>query len=279
MKQEFTQIQKDDVSSSGATWNIWLRASEWYSSLLLTKASDRFFAILGIAKVVRELTNGTYLAGLWAEDLPRALLWNGLPASDPRASRTCDTPTWSWMSRRVCFPDGNSTCHMSYRHVLKDGFVQEPRTGIRWLGNPEAEFSSLMPMTKDMFAIEIEAPTIPLRVSSTTAAWRDMGFEFSVDSITGDDLSMVESFSFLLWADCPEELTDLQNETVCLVEGFIMGKCEKTGMTQVLVLRKDDELQSNVYKRLGISYFFAYEDPNGYRDFLSTAEVKRVLLI
>lgn len=59
LKQEFTQLQKGYVSSSGFTWDFWLRASEWYSSLLLTNASDRFFAILGIAKVVRNFTNGT----------------------------------------------------------------------------------------------------------------------------------------------------------------------------------------------------------------------------
>lgn len=279
LKHEFTQIQKGHFSSSGATWEFWLRASDWYSSLLLTNASDRFFAILGIAKVVRELTNGTYLAGLWAEDLPRALLWTGLPRSDPRASRTDDAPTWSWMSRRVYGADGNSNCHMSYRPVLEDGFVQEPRTGIRWLGKPEAGLSSLVPLTKDMFAIEIEAPTLKLRVLPATGVWRDMGHKFSVHSISGDRFSMVKSFSFSLWADCPGELSDLRNETMCLVEGFIMGKCEKTEMTQVLVLKKDDKLQGNVYKRLGISVFLAYEDPHGYQDFLSTAEVRKIIVI
>lgn len=77
LKQELIQIQKDYGSSSGATLDSWLRASEWYPSLLVTKSSDSFYAILGIAKVVRKLTNGTYLAGIWAEDLPRALLWKG----------------------------------------------------------------------------------------------------------------------------------------------------------------------------------------------------------
>lgn len=168
---------------------------------------------------------------------------------------------------------------MSYRSVLEDGFVQEPRTGIRWPGNPEAGLSSPVPMTKNTFAIEIEAPTIPLRVSRITFDSRDRWPNFFVHSIPGDEVSMVKSFSFELWADCPEELAGLQNETVCLVEGFVIGTCEKTKSTQVLVLRKHDELQGNVYKRLGTSEFEAPEDSNGYRQFLSTAEVTRVLLI
>lgn len=104
------------------------------------------------------------------------------------------------------------------------------------------------------------------------------GEDFYVNSISGDELSLVKSFSFMLWADCPGELADLQNETVCHVEGSIIGTDEKMEITYVLVLRKDDELQSRSYKRVGISEFDTPEDSFEYRDLLSSAKVKRVLL-
>lgn len=275
LKQQFTRIQHETGLPSRDILDFWLLASHVYSTLRLTKSSDRFFAILGIAKVVCKLTNGTYLAGMWADVLPRALLWTGLHRSNPDASRTDDAPTWSWMSRRI---EENSTCRMSYGGVLYGGFLKETRMSVRWLGSPGPGWSSLKPMTRDAFAIELEAPTIPLRVSRETTDWKD-GDELLVNSIPGDESSALESFSSLLWADCPVMLGDVQNGTMCFVEGFIIGTGESMGTTYVLVLSKDDGVDGNFYKRVGISYFDMVDNPSGYRAVLSAAKVKRVLVI
>ena len=75
-----------------------------YTKSNLTKKEDKVIAISGVAKELRVILDGTYLAGLWKEQLPEQLLWwiskpldanNGLPASRPSNYRA---PTWSWMS-------------------------------------------------------------------------------------------------------------------------------------------------------------------------------------
>lgn len=50
---------------------MWLRFVSQYSSLVLTRESDRPYAVAGIARRVQEVTGDTYLAGLGLEDLPR----------------------------------------------------------------------------------------------------------------------------------------------------------------------------------------------------------------
>jgi hypothetical protein len=69
-----------------------------YSRLSLTKATDRLPALSGIAKLVHtRYPENTYLAGLWAMDLPQGLLW--MPA-DPKPAQASSerAPSWCWPS-------------------------------------------------------------------------------------------------------------------------------------------------------------------------------------
>ncbi|KAK4160523.1 heterokaryon incompatibility protein-domain-containing protein [Cladorrhinum sp. PSN259] len=79
-----TEVQKallTNACSPGTpakeVFNFWFQAVEQYSFLQLTEESDRLIALGGIARKIQEATGFTYLAGLWLEDLPRALYWRG----------------------------------------------------------------------------------------------------------------------------------------------------------------------------------------------------------
>lgn len=77
-----------------------------YRSRAFTKGEDRVIAFAAIARAVQNVTQLTYLAGLWAEHFPGALTWyhkGGLPGVPLSAGATIaerpvkDTaPTWSW---------------------------------------------------------------------------------------------------------------------------------------------------------------------------------------
>ena len=87
----------------------WLRMAEQYSECCFTFPDHRLSALSGLASAYStKLDNGEYMAGLWAVDRVRSLLWcpeKHLQKSPPRfnikvsASRRIHTiPSWSWAS-------------------------------------------------------------------------------------------------------------------------------------------------------------------------------------
>lgn len=77
----------------------WQRIVAAYSKCFLTSERDKLVAIGGIAKRFAERRHlGSYLAGLWSQDLVRNLLWESQsPSKSVRPSRY-RAPTWSWAS-------------------------------------------------------------------------------------------------------------------------------------------------------------------------------------
>lgn len=83
----------------------WYELMEDYSSRSLTKEKDKLPALSGLASKFREhFRTGQYLAGLWSNHLPSALLWkttNG-PRDDQshsvRRLTSYMAPSWSWAS-------------------------------------------------------------------------------------------------------------------------------------------------------------------------------------
>lgn len=82
--------------------NDWYKVLGAFTMRGLTKKEDKLPALSGIAKVISQgLGPGfdtTYQAGLWAHDLPRALLWTTF-APDAGTGAELPGPSWSWISR------------------------------------------------------------------------------------------------------------------------------------------------------------------------------------
>ncbi|KAH8592684.1 heterokaryon incompatibility protein-domain-containing protein, partial [Bisporella sp. PMI_857] len=79
--------------------DLWLETVEKYSCLKLSYETDRLPALSGLASRLAQRFGTTYIAGLWKEDLPRALLWSreSYFGETIRSAAAC-TPTWSWAS-------------------------------------------------------------------------------------------------------------------------------------------------------------------------------------
>ena len=80
--------------------SLWLRVVEGFSKLSLTHETDRLPALSGMASRFCGSRLKTYLAGLWQEDIVRALLWYVGPHWISTSSRPLPlrAPTWSWAS-------------------------------------------------------------------------------------------------------------------------------------------------------------------------------------
>jgi hypothetical protein len=95
--------QRPSKLSTGATdeelLQQWFQIVEAYTIRSLTFEKDRLPAIAGIAKVFGRLTDYSYKAGLWDEDLIRGLAWFIEPVTNRRA-RCSDyvAPSWTWAS-------------------------------------------------------------------------------------------------------------------------------------------------------------------------------------
>ncbi|KAK4101286.1 HET-domain-containing protein [Parathielavia hyrcaniae] len=71
-----------------------------YANCALTKESDRFPAMSGIAKAFQQVSGDVYLAGLWKRLLWTDLPWQSLASAGVPACRSSEAyaPSWSWAS-------------------------------------------------------------------------------------------------------------------------------------------------------------------------------------
>lgn len=82
----------------------WSSIMEEYSRRDITFERDRLPALAGLAACYRQVTGYTYLAGLWLEEMPKALLWQpygrrfGHIRSDNILHGKQTIPSWSWAS-------------------------------------------------------------------------------------------------------------------------------------------------------------------------------------
>jgi hypothetical protein len=89
--------------------NCWRRrVASPYGTRMLTKDTDMPVAISALAARFQSRFNGTYLSGLWKEDLIFDLQWYTMPQ---RCAGSFYAPSWSWMSieagRNLVLSDGD----------------------------------------------------------------------------------------------------------------------------------------------------------------------------
>jgi hypothetical protein len=131
LKMLYTSISASTATESQIL-DSWLELITEYCKLKLTKQMDRLPAISGLASRIARRLPSEYLAGLWSQDLPRALCWlkesgnqNKYPSfRDPHAN----VPSWSWAS--VC-NHSDEVSSNNYGLVSVSGFVADPRCQVQ----------------------------------------------------------------------------------------------------------------------------------------------------
>lgn len=101
-KRDFSLVEKGLLSHSNA-FGLWYRMVEQYSSMKLTKQSDRLPAFSTIASKFSRY-GGRYYAGVWQHDLISGLQWcrQWVPSTREdfrQVSPTLTAPSWSWASQ------------------------------------------------------------------------------------------------------------------------------------------------------------------------------------
>ncbi|KAL3421849.1 HET domain-containing protein [Phlyctema vagabunda] len=138
--------------------SLWNRVPEDYTSRHLTKISDKFPALSGLARLFSARIDAFYVAGLWSNALVEGLAWEPLLGnrSDPAIYTA---PSWSWASYNGVVATGSSGWNnlatvLDYNVSLKGT-------------NPFGEVANGW--------IKLQSPLIPLTVSDvpdTEERWR-----------------------------------------------------------------------------------------------------------
>ncbi|KAH7410686.1 heterokaryon incompatibility protein-domain-containing protein [Cadophora sp. MPI-SDFR-AT-0126] len=85
------------ASSDADKFTVWSRVVDSIAVRDLTFKADLLPSLSGLAKQMQDGGAGTYLAGLWLDDLPHGLLWSTETSIHKRVS-PYRAPSWSWAS-------------------------------------------------------------------------------------------------------------------------------------------------------------------------------------
>ncbi|KAL5318025.1 hypothetical protein ACEPPN_015129 [Leptodophora sp. 'Broadleaf-Isolate-01'] len=118
-----TDAEHDDVhfqrilSDPGVDrYVIWYRIVDKLMERSITNKLDIFPALSGLAKKMGEHYVGTYLAGLWSNDILRGLLWT-IEGKIPSRITPYRAPSWSWASVDMNFQPYISTWNIPVTKV------------------------------------------------------------------------------------------------------------------------------------------------------------------
>lgn len=88
------------TSESPDKFVTWYRVVDDIGRRKITKQADLLPALSGLAQQFQSYGAGTYLAGIWQNDLPQGLLWTSFsyPKSKKTRADPYRAPSWSWAS-------------------------------------------------------------------------------------------------------------------------------------------------------------------------------------
>ena len=229
---------------------LWYKVVKDYSPRKLTKNSDRLVALAGVAEEYATRESSTYLAGIWAADLPRGLLWQGrevLAKTKAQAgqrqarlnrkieqTRHFRPPSWTW----ACL-DGD------IEPPPMDALVDDPEFGLQIL----TVHTNVPPA--DQFAL-VEGGSI------------------EVEGLVQASYYNAESATFEQDCDpqvrCRVDAPDMDFSRNCWL--LLVGTSTADWQTYFLALDQDDH-DKGTFKRFGLAYGERREnettyDPAGY---------------
>lgn len=95
--------------SRNQIYYAWHRFVMHYAATDLTFETDRFPAVVGIARIFSSLLHDNFIAGMWERDLTRSLVWSphGRRARLPKA---LIAPSWSWAPLALAYDLRDAGC-------------------------------------------------------------------------------------------------------------------------------------------------------------------------
>jgi hypothetical protein len=211
--------------------DLWLAIVQRYTACRFTFDSDILIALSGIASRMAGLRQGSYMAGLWEEDIARALTWNTL---DPATSRRVQgaTPSWSWASRtgRVLW----------MQHHFRDA---------SWAEVVEA---SAPPRGPNPFA-DVQGGRLVLRAK---VMWAQVTRYEGDPALTWAGAVAKRSYVSDIFADTAEDLAGLETgQEVCCLQLCAYDDVDHPGKKPRALLRESLNREGRWQPRFGVDFY------------------------
>ncbi|KAK2758759.1 hypothetical protein FQN54_003450 [Arachnomyces sp. PD_36] len=251
-------------STEAEILDSWLDIISDYCSLGLTKEQDRLPALAGLSsRVAPRLRGSSYLAGLWSQDLPRALCWRKDSISVPSyRPPNLEIPSWSWASVWLDKDALITVPHIDYDPVRSKelGFAVDSRFLILDVKNtPKGKGNSFSNAT----CLTVQGALVPIIYVKENGGGTHFKFGDQVERIRADCL------------DAHRVTTDVEEgDSFC---GLLIGRSlrpyenVKSIISYSLILRKSrDRNQPDLYTRIGL--LDSREQENWWKD-VSVAKI------
>lgn len=230
---------RDDPSLTTDFARNWHRWIEEFSHTVLGRQSDKLAAVEGLRQYVPPRPQGTYLAGLWEDNLVSDLLWITWDASMSERTDTGQDdivrsmwrterwpfPTWSWASItgtvRWVLDDRNVENAIETYLVLKDANPSNSRAGSR---------------------LKVEGTLVPRRLSDLDTLW-SLKLDYDVQK-AGKGFVEPDATVYCL--------------RVLKLQGTLQGESQYWSLA-LHCFGEDD----NVYERIGVLHNWAYWEDHG----------------
>lgn len=243
-------VEKEEIH------NFWTRFIWFYATTKLTLDKDRLPAVAGIARILSDMLNEKYIAGIWENDIARSLVWKC--GSDISIPSTQLVPSWSWAS--VCGNIG--------------GLHFQPSSSAQVLSCVEIEaLFEVDGISSDLEQTSLERSSV--RALSVRGPLRKLPHDLSVDFS-----EFSEGNKTVYWIDVVED----KNHIIPWVEAG--GKVPDeyawrlNGSTHLLLLTKEENLvcglllqhvpkaeESNTFRRSG-QVEFNFNDLEGLEEYV-----------
>lgn len=249
-------------------WSAWVNI---YSSLGLTKPSDKLIAMQGIVKDIARCIDDEFVAGFWKRQLPLALCWQVACKDDPdcnerrHAHRTGEwrAPTWSWAS---CDGEVYLDTHW-YSSPVVDGICVE----VRDLDIGTRPSGALTHATLRLYCKPILA-TFHRR--GRKGKWDPSQVEFKQSRHILDMYSIWD----VCWKIPEDDEFEVSSDPLWIV--FILLKDENgPGARAEGILLRPKEEGGEVFERIGHCFTVTREDVQGVQAELESIKARLIELV
>lgn len=239
------KLRIDSLGTHSKCFEYWTSLVQTYSETNLTNPTDRLPALSGLASEFQRVTKAQYLAGIWQEDMPRALAWyvpffNAVGVPPLISTSDYIAPSWSWASVKLGVLFANGGYENQFYGGLDIINIRMSLTGLDPFGTVEGGYIGVSGSIQTLLVQELPDLIVPGRCTLYLQSSNSPGSILATYAPADVSKVMGPKFKVLM---------------------LYLGRYSKGRVVAMAIEPVDG--QYNTYRRIGL----AYTGEPGYEEF------------